>query len=99
MRNPSHITTDSIFADLGFSSAEASALKFKATMISALLDEIRRKGYSQSSLVKRLDEHQPQVSNLLRGKISGMSIEKLLAYADRLEVRRAAAPAKRRSVA
>ena len=34
--------------------------------------------------MKVLDEHQPVVSNLLRGKISQMSIEKLLIYADRL---------------
>ena len=34
--------------------------------------------------MKLLDEHQPVVSNLLRGKISQMSIEKLLMYADRL---------------
>jgi hypothetical protein len=31
-----------------------------------------------------LDEYQPSVSNLLRGRISQVSIEKLLRYADRL---------------
>jgi hypothetical protein len=31
-----------------------------------------------------LDEHQPVISNLLQGKISQMSIEKPIIYADRL---------------
>jgi hypothetical protein len=34
--------------------------------------------------VELLDEHQPVVSNLLHGKISQMSLEKLLVFADRL---------------
>ena len=40
--------------------------------------------YRQKQLVELLDEHQPIASNLLHGKISQMSLEKLLAYADRL---------------
>jgi predicted XRE-type DNA-binding protein len=99
----SHTTQGNVFADLGFSSSESLALKFKAEILSALLDEISKRGYSQSELVTRLKEHQPQVSNLLRGKISIMSIEKLLTYADhlnvRFEVRRAVPSAKRRRVA
>ena len=50
-----------------------------------------------------LDEHQPVVSNLLRGKISQMSIEKLLIYADRLglslDIRRSRSQARRRRAA
>jgi hypothetical protein len=34
--------------------------------------------------VEILDEYQPSVSNLLKGRISQVSIEKLLRYADRL---------------
>ncbi len=33
-----------------------------------------------------LDEYQPSVSNLLKGRISQVSIEKLLRYADRLHL-------------
>jgi predicted XRE-type DNA-binding protein len=33
-----------------------------------------------------LDEYQPNVSNLLHGRIGKVSIEKLLAYADRLRM-------------
>jgi helix-turn-helix protein len=37
-------------------------------------------------LVNLLDEYQPSVSNLLKGRISQVSIEKLLRYADRLHL-------------
>ena len=33
-----------------------------------------------------LDEYQPSVSNLLKGRIAQVSIEKLLRYADRLHL-------------
>jgi len=69
---------------LGLSAEKALALKCKANILIAILDEIKKKRYTQADLVKVLDEHQPVVSNLLRGKISQMSIEKLLIYADRL---------------
>jgi transcriptional regulator with XRE-family HTH domain len=47
---------------------------------------VRAKGYTQVQLVDILDEYQPSVSNLLKGRISQVSIEKLLRYADRLDL-------------
>ena len=82
--NPTHISTGNVFEDLGFPPEKALALKFKAKILTGILDEVRRKKYRQGQLVELLDEHQPVVSNLLQGKISQMSIEKLLMYADRL---------------
>ena len=79
-----HVTTGNIFDDLGFSPEKALAIRFKAKILIAILDEVRRKKYGQGHLVDLLDEHQPVVSNLLHGKISQMSIEKLLIYAGRL---------------
>jgi len=69
---------------LGFSTSEASALKVKAEILSAILEHIRKQGYSQAQLVSLLDEYQPSVSNLLKGRIAQVSIEKLLRHADRL---------------
>lgn len=82
---PSYVTSgNNIFEDLGFSPEKALALKFKAKILTAILDEVKRKKYKQSQVVQVLDEHQPVVSNLLHGKISQMSIEKLLIFANRL---------------
>lgn len=86
MSRSSHITTGDVLDDLGFSRSEASALKIKASIVEAILAEIDRRGFTQRQLVDVLDEYQPNVSNLLHGRISKVSIEKLLGYADRLKM-------------
>jgi predicted XRE-type DNA-binding protein len=83
---PTHIVKGNIFDALGFSASEASALTIKAEILSAILENVRVKGYTQAQLVDILDEYQPSVSNLLKGRISQVSIEKLLRYADRLHL-------------
>jgi predicted XRE-type DNA-binding protein len=83
---PTHIVKGNIFDALGFSASEASALKIKAEILSAILEHIRKQGYTQAQLVSLLDEYQPSVSNLLKGRIAQVSIEKLLRYADRLKL-------------
>lgn len=83
---PTHIVKGNVFDALGFSPSEASALKIKAEILSAILERVRAEGYTQAQLVDLLDEYQPSVSNLLKGRISQVSIEKLLRYADRLHL-------------
>lgn len=83
---PRYITREDVFSDLGFSEAEAAALKVKAKILSALLGHIRQHRYTQKQVAQLLNDYQPNVSNLLNGKISKMSIEKLLAYAQRLNL-------------
>jgi predicted XRE-type DNA-binding protein len=82
-----HVTNGDIFDDLGFTRSEATALKIKADLLDAILLEIERRNYTQRQLVNILDEHQPAVSNLVRGRINQVSIEKLLRYSDRLGMR------------
>jgi predicted XRE-type DNA-binding protein len=86
LNKPTHIVKGNIFDALGFSASEASALKVKAEILSAILEHVRAQGYTQRQLVEVLDEYQPSVSNLLKGRISQVSIEKLLRYADRLHL-------------
>jgi predicted XRE-type DNA-binding protein len=83
---PTHVVRGNVFDALGFSASEASALKIKAELLSAILEHVKAKGYTQAQLADVLDEYQPSVSNLLRGRISQVSIEKLLRYADRLHL-------------
>jgi predicted XRE-type DNA-binding protein len=42
MNRPSHVTRTDVFDDLGFSKAEAAALKIKAKILTALLGRIRQ---------------------------------------------------------
>lgn len=82
-----HVTRGDVLDDLGFPRSEATALKFKADLLDAIRGEIERRKYTQRQLVNILDEHQPAVSNLIRGRIDQVSIEKLLRYSDRLGMR------------
>lgn len=83
---PPHITKGNIFDDLGFSREDAATLKIKAKILSAILKHVKARKYTQARLVEILDDYQPVVSNLLNGKISKLSIEKLLKYAYRLRL-------------
>lgn len=94
---PTHMVKGNIFDALGFSASEASALKIKAELLSAILERVKAKGYTQAQLTSVLDEYQPSVSNLLRGRIAQVSIEKLLRYADRLHLHTSIAVSPRES--
>ena len=87
INKPTHITKGDVLDDLGLSRSEASALKVKAKLLDAILREIEGRKYTQNQLVEILDEYQPAVSNLVRGKIGKLSLEKLLAYSDRLNMK------------
>jgi predicted XRE-type DNA-binding protein len=71
-----------VFEDLGFSPEEAAALKLKTDLHSKIVKRAAR--YSQKQLQTILDESQPRVSDLLRGKMSKFSLEMLVIYAEKL---------------
>jgi len=83
---PGHITTGDILEDLGFSAQETLEAKVKADLWRDLLVHIERRGVDQAYLKKTLKIHQPDVSNLLRGKISKFSTGKLIQFAVRLNL-------------
>lgn len=83
---PGHTTKGDLFDDLGFSPAETLEAKIKADIWQALIKHIEQHRFSQADLVTRLKAHQPDVSNLLKGKISRVSITKLIQFAGRLNL-------------
>jgi predicted XRE-type DNA-binding protein len=83
---PGHITTGDILEDLGFSPQETIEAKVKSDLWRDLLVHIERRGVDQAYLKKALKIHQPDVSNLLRGKISKFSTGKLIQFAVRLNL-------------
>ena len=75
-------SSGNVFADLGFRDAEERLLKAKlATMIAQLIAE---KGWTQTQTAQRIGLDQPKVSNLLRGRLSGFSADRLFAILNRL---------------
>jgi len=83
---PGHITRGDLFDDLGFSPAETLEMKIKAEIWQALVQHIEQQRFTQAYLVTTLKAHQPDVSNLLRGRISRISITKLIQYVGRLNL-------------
>jgi len=81
---PGHITTGDVLEDLGFSPQEMLEAKIKSDLWRDLMVHIEARGFDQAYLTKILSIHQPDVSNLLRGKISKFSIGKLIQFAVRL---------------
>ncbi|MHB8302751.1 MAG: helix-turn-helix domain-containing protein [Acidobacteriaceae bacterium] len=81
-----HRTTGSVFDDLGLGPGEALEAKIKTEIFRALVDCIEARALTQAELVKLLKAHQPDVSNLLHGKISKFSVGKLIQFAARLDL-------------
>ncbi len=76
----------SVFYDLGYSESESAALTFKADLYIKVVDVIKSRKLSAREVEKILDVPQPRVSELMNGKFSKMSIEKLLIYLEKLGV-------------
>ena len=67
-----------VFADLGFSPAEARNLRLRSQMMTALRKFIEEEGLTQAEAAKRLNVTQPRISDLTRGKISRFSLDALV---------------------
>ncbi len=70
----------SVFHDLGYDAEKAFTLELKAKVLSRILQSIKKSGLTQHELSKILDQPQSRVSELVKGKLSLMSLEKLLEY-------------------
>lgn len=78
---------NNVFEQIGFSPEEAASLKMKSELHSQIIKTIKKRGYTQADLQKRLDESQPRISDLMTGKISKFSLETLITYAEALGLR------------
>jgi len=83
---PSHVSRGNVIDDLGFSPEEAAAIKLKASLHAEILRIVEKRKLKSRQLEKILDQPQPRISELLTGKISKMSAEKLAGYLSRLGV-------------
>lgn len=67
-----------VFADLVL--PDADELLLKARVAAVIGDSIAALGLSQTAAAGRLGIAQPDVSNILRGRLRGYSLERLLDY-------------------
>jgi len=76
--------TGSVLDELGLDRQGALELKLKASLHQRILELIKRRQYSARDLERVLQIQQPRVSELTRGKLSTLSVARLLLYADLL---------------
>jgi predicted XRE-type DNA-binding protein len=81
-----HLTRGSVLDDLGFSQSEALEIKVKSEIYRELLDYIKERRFGQQELGTLLGIHQPDVSNLLNGRVSKFSVSKLIKFAGKLNL-------------
>jgi predicted XRE-type DNA-binding protein len=73
-----HITTGSIFDDLGLSETESENLKIRAGLMRAIEKYIVDHGLTQAAAAKLMGVYQPRISDLLQGKIDKFTIDMLV---------------------
>ena len=76
-----HWTRGSVLDELDLDEQDRLELKLKADLHQDILKLIRQKKFTPRQLEKIFDVPQPRVSELLRGKLSLLSVSKLLYYA------------------
>src|SRR5947209_14944890 len=75
-------SSGNIFADLGLPDADERMLKAQlAVQIRRFIDE---KGWTQTEAAEAVGLDQPKVSYLLRGRLAGFSVDRLLNILNRL---------------
>ena len=81
---PTHVSTDNLFEDLGFSTEEAAVLEVKLTLHNEIMKVVKNRKLASRQIEKILDILQPRASELLNGKISHMTVDRLTKYLHRL---------------
>ncbi|AWN46532.1 transcriptional regulator [Methylobacterium terrae] len=71
-------SSGNVYADLGFEDPTEESLK--ADLVIGIIDEIERRGLSQTAAARLMGVSQPDVSKLLRGRTGGYSLERLLGF-------------------
>ena len=75
-------SSGNVFEDLGLSGAEDR--QFKAQLALQIHRLIEQKEMTQSEIAPLLGLDQPKVSNLMRGRLAGFSVERLFGILNRL---------------
>lgn len=70
-------TYASAFDSLGRTAAETEQLKLRATLMRALRTHISKQGWTQTEAATHFGVAQPRISDLMRGKVSKFSVDKL----------------------
>src|SRR6266480_720512 len=79
-----HVSTDKLLEDLGFSKEQAAVLELKLSLHNEIMKVVEKQNLTSRQLEKLLDVTQSRASELLNGKISQMTADRLTKYLYRL---------------
>ena len=77
------VGSGNVFADLGVPEPEEALAK--AALAHQIAELVARRGWTQARAAEALGIDQPKVSALLRGRLAGFSIERLLRFLTALD--------------
>ena len=93
-------SSGSVFADIGFTPAEAAGLTAKSSLIIAIKDMIERRKLTQQEAARLCGTDQPTLSKVFRGRIESVTIDRLASWLNALgrdvEIIVKSSPGKRR---
>ena len=78
-------SSGNVFRNIG--RPDADLLLFKSRLAMHISEHIDRRGWTQTRAAQVLGVDQPRVSDLVRGRLSRFSIEALLGFLKRLDVK------------
>lgn len=73
-------SSGNVFRGLGFSEEKSAELMLKSSLLQALQETIKGRGWKQVKVSVQLGIDQAKVSKLLAGQIAGFSIERLVHF-------------------
>lgn len=77
-------SSGNLFEDLGFDPAEAEVLKVKTQLKIELEKEVKRRKLSQTAAAKLAGVDRPMFNKVMTGKLTGVSIDKMVKMHSRL---------------
>jgi predicted XRE-type DNA-binding protein len=69
-----------VFRDLGFPKEKSAELILKSSLLQALQEAIKKRGWKQGTAAAQLGIDQAKVSKLLAGQMAEFSIERLVSF-------------------
>jgi predicted XRE-type DNA-binding protein len=69
-----------VFADIGFTPAEAAELTAKSSLIIAIKDTIARRKLTQQEAARLCGTDQPTLSKVFRGRMESVTVDRLASW-------------------
>src|SRR5208282_2220400 len=77
---PFEKSSGNVFADIGFTAAEAAELTAKSNLIISIKDTVARRKLTQQKAAELCGTDQPTLSKVLRGRMESVTIDRLAGW-------------------